>query len=309
MTGWLLLSLWAAAAPPPTAVLRTPLPGALLRRVQDQTVDSGWSLRPAPSQPGLLQDDLTLAEAHEAQAVVTVTGDPEGALLVTLTDARAGRRYAREVPALGSAVVTEEAAAVLIRDSLVALAETGALDWEVQDSLPPLAVELSAFGGVGGDGLTVHPRIGAAFAVGRSGWRLRLGAELGLPRRVALDGVELDLAQHLLRLQGGLRFALTPGLALEGGLSVGGAVVRRVTRATTGGLQAAGPSTRGAGLAGAYLRLELALGPVGLWLAGGADAVLGATTLEVGGADGAIETLARAWPVQPWASAGVSTAF
>lgn len=309
MSGWLLVALWAAAAPPPAAVLRTPLPGALERRIQDQAVDSGWALVPVPGPQGGLPEDLALAEAHAAQAVVSVLGPPEGPLAVTLSDAKTGRRYARQVAPLGSAVVTEEAAAVLIRDSLVALAETGALDWTVQDALPPLEREAALFVAVGGDGLTLHPRVGAAFGLGRAAWRARLALELGFPRRLDLGDAEVTLAQHALRLQAGLRTTWAERLTLEGGLSGGVAMLRRRTTRVNDHLLASPPGTRAAGLAGAYGRLELHLGPMAVWLAGGGELVAGAPLLEVDAQGGAPEARARAWAVQPWGAAGTSVTW
>lgn len=312
MRGWLLVALWAVAATPedaPRAVLRAPLPGDLARRVQDQAVDSGWRLiSRADEGPGGLEADLALAEAHHAQAVVEVLGPPDGPLYVALTDARRGRRYARVVAAMGSGAVTREAAAVLVRDSLLALAEAGALDWSVQESLPPLDLAVSAYGSMIGDGVTLHPGLGLALELGRRGWRARAAVTFGLPRAVDLGPVTLDLAHHEVRLQYGLRLSLPVDLHLEGGLGVGASLQRRSTTRTGPALTPAPASTSAAGSVGLYLRLTAQLGAVQLWMASGADGVFGATAFEVS-TPPERETLARPWPIQPWLSVGAAMAL
>jgi hypothetical protein len=261
-------------------------------------------MRRAGAEP--LAADLEVGRVAAAAAVIEVARARTG-LWVRLTDIASGRAYVRALASLdpdGPGPATEEAAAVLIRDSLEALADTGTLDWTVEAERPPWRWELGLLGGGSADGLTIAPSAGLYLGLSRSGWVGSVRGVLGWPRDRTVEGVSLRLERHVVRLGVGRRFAPVEHLFVELGSSAGVAFHRRATLAADGGV-AADPAVVAAGLVGLAGRAGVRLGRLKVWLAGGVDAVIGAPALEVSRAGDPAE-IGRGWPAAPWLAVGLS---
>lgn len=307
---FVLLSALAGAALPPLAVLRSPETTDVARRVRAQLVDTAWRLEEGPPRGSLvspLDADLELGQGRDAVAVIEVSWSQAG-ILVRLTDVAGGRAYVRAVALLdpdGPGAATEEAAALLIRDSLVALATTGAIDWTIEAERPPWRWEVGLLGCGSADGLTVAPSVGVYFGLSRSGWFAALGGFAGWPRDRSLEGVGLRLQRHVVRMSFGRRFDISERGFVELGPSAGLALHRRETLAADGGAPA-DPTVVAAGLVGAAGRVGIRFGFFKVWLAAGIDAVFGAPALEVS-RHGEPTEIDRGWPTAPWLTVGLSS--
>jgi hypothetical protein len=296
-------------APPHLAVLRSPEAPDVVFRVAAQLVDTAWRLEVGPrrrSAAPALEADLKLGQGMDAAAVIEVVPTRTG-LRVRLTDVGRGRTYVRAVAGLdrtGSGPVTEEAAAVLLRDSLKALADIGKLAWTIEAERPSWHWEMGFHGCGSADGLGVASGAGLYLGMSRNDWVGAARVGLGWGRRRTLEGVTLTLPRHVVRLTFSRRFAPLERFFFEVGPSGGFALYGRATLAADGGTAAA-PSATPAGLVGVAARAGVNLGQVRIWLAAGADAVLGAPAFEVSRGNGRTE-LGRGWPVAPWLTVGLS---
>lgn len=307
----LIAALIGAAPTVPTVVLRDSGDPAMARRLRAQLVDTGWRLEEGPARPpgDPLYADLELADARRARAVLEIVRTGQ-AVRVRLTDAYAGRGYLRAVPSLDDGPpgpVTSEAAAVLVRDSLVALSQAGRIDWWVEAELPPWRVEVGLSARGTWDGAALMPGVGVRMEMGRTTWWAAVTGEFGLARGLDYDDVALRLQRHQLRFSVLRRFGLTEALHLDLGPSAGLGAYRRITQRPSDGA-ASEPRTTLVGLFGLEARLSLDLGWGRAWLGAGADAQVGAPRFSVTRGE-TEQMLATAWPVAPWAAAGFSVSL
>ncbi len=135
-------SIEARAEPKNRAAIEAPIDAQLLDRVQGQISDLPWSIvvvePKRDAERDLIGRARHLAEATGVMVVVHVAPRRDGGLDLYLADPERGRIFRRTIAGSGSgranrsAVV--EAAALVIRSTLRALAEGAELDW---DEVPP----------------------------------------------------------------------------------------------------------------------------------------------------------------------------
>lgn len=314
----LLLALAAAPGAPPEAPrqvgLRAPVPGRLRARLEAQLVDvPAWRLAPdaapAAATPPSLEAELRAAADRGLGALVAVapTRPPAApGLRVTLTDVAGQRRYVRTVAALdetGHGAATQSAVAVLLRDSLRALADAGALTWTVESARAPLRWSVGAFGAGHEDGLGLRPGVGLRGRLEGPGLTLTLDGTLGFARSRRLEGVAVELTRHAVRLSGGYAGAWGRWSA-EAGLQGGLLVYRRRTVPSETAAPRP-PRTTVAGTVGPYVEGGVRLGPIRVFARASGEALLGGPALTAAGPDGEValgETRAVGFEAQLGAS-------
>jgi hypothetical protein len=124
------------------AAIEAPIDARLLDRIQGQISDLPWSIvlvePKRDAEPDLMGRARHLAEVTGVLVVVHVVSRRDGGLDLYLADPEHARIFRRRIPGSGSGranrSATVEAAALVVRSTLRALAEGAELDW---DEIPP----------------------------------------------------------------------------------------------------------------------------------------------------------------------------
>ncbi len=307
----------------------------IAKRIEGQTVDLDVTLvreRTGPIEDGLsrqFQTATRIAEERGADVVVWFRRDDD-ATIVYVADPRAGTLFARRIGAASDTAVAE-AAALVVRSALRALAAGGTIGVEAPPPPPPepetdpepppdpkpappppppptRSTPTRWHAAVGWqasiDGESPSGQHGLAVEIGfaRRRFTLALAGVASLPVTLEDDLTAVDLARHSVAIAALYSVHRTDTLDVSIGLAVGGAAFARSTTATKDPGVAATPATTTlAGVIGPELRARWTLSPgagIAIDLTVGADAVAGAPELgyEV---DGTFEVRNSLWPAQP----------
>lgn len=326
----------ARAEPMRTIVRLAPAPGEdgdeLWARVRGQTSDLDVVLIRVDDdgEPALthqLQAASRLAVAHDARAVVWLRPLPgQPGVVVYVAEPDADRVFVRHVPqrepGLAARSATAEAAALVVRSALRALAAGTPIGVPARSLVaeqapgPPsspmssplgLRWHLAAHWQAAADGAQRLGHHGAALRVGlgRGAWQVHATVATHPAATLADDRARLRVARHGAGL--GLAWLQdAAALRLGAALDVSALLYTRTTAAAAPGVVAAAPAYLPA-LAispGVHVRVPLGMRALSLELAVAADVLVGAPEFVYRRA-GATEVHTRLWPVQPRASLGL----
>lgn len=348
MLRWVLLALLAVhvpgamAAPPAEPVpattpapMRTivrvggPAAGEIWSRIRGQTVDLDITLvRVAdagePALSAQLDAASRLARAHQARVVVWLRPLPDQpGLAVHVVEPGADRLFVRRVPqgepGLAARSATIEAAALVVRSALGALAAgtpigvpARALVAEEERAHPPPARwHLAARWQAALDGArrTGHHGLAARAGFGRGPWQVHASLATHPPVTIADQRAALRVGRHDATL--GLSWGWSArGLRVAAVLDAGVAVYTRATDPLDDTVVAAAPARIPALCIrpGARVHLPVLAGGLFVEIEAAADVLLGAPEFVYEG-DGGPELHTRLRPVQPRASLGLMWEF
>lgn len=335
----------AVAAPPPAGPMHAPAPtpapmrtivriggptgDEIWSRIRGQTIDLDVALvrvadAAEPALSGQLDAATRLARAHRARVVVWLRPLPDQpGLAVHVVEPAADRLFVRRVPqrepGLAARSATIEAAALVVRSALRALAAGTPIGVsartlvaaEERAHAPPSRWHLAARWQAALDGArrAGHHGLAARVGFGRGSWQAH--ATLATHPRVTIadERAALRVARHdaTVGMSWGWRAG---GLRIAAALDAGVAVYTRATDPLDDGVAAAAPSLVPALCIRPGARVHLPVLAAGLFveLEAAADVLLGAPEF-VYQRDGLLEPHTRLWPVQPRASLGLMWEF
>lgn len=293
----------------PKALLVGPLQSAQKARIEAQLVDLDWTLQFAPEvQPSLnLPRALSTAKSRGAQVIAWIAPKP-GGLELALCDVRQARLHLRLIEA-ETETARGEAAAIVLRSGLRALAKGYALTWSQPTTGPPISVSLSAgYAGAwaGGSALGQQGGFGAAeLRWGALQLGLTLAGSVGADLSDALSVVRL--AKHEGALFAGYAFNRWGPMQFSASLRAGAALFVRSVQTLDPGLAPSGARTLVSPLVGLAFsaRWTVLQELLFLELSTGVDAVIGAPTLAYQRSDGTLEDRNRLWTPQPFLRLGL----